>query len=471
MTKREGYVYDKTSDWDVLKEASHAATRRKKNYGVRKYCEDPLRNLVVLQHSIERHEVHTGDYTQEMVKSGQDKWRRISKLKFYPDHIWQQSMVIASDNRIDKSLINDTYASRKGYGQIKAALRLKEWIKKDPDGTRWFAQFDIVKYYDNIPHSLLRQRLEHLFKDKAFVDAYMEPFEKYSDTGKSIPLGIRPSQSSGNLALSPLDRYAKETRKIRYYLRYLDDFVIFGKSKEEVTRHARKLERKVRKLGFVLHPTRIAPLSEGLDMLGWVYYDKDHLMYWRKADKVRYARRRSGVTNKRRIKELDDSAYGMLKWGNRDCWKYYRKMTGIDITKAGMKRKVRTDANGNVFIEAPQITARMVMDQEIEVRQIVRGITTAKGPDRMAWRIGFMGKEYKLIVNAVPIKDKVADYERYHITKFKTVMVDRGGNKYDLDENRTQILEIDSRPVELDSSGKVIYSDTKGKVPYFEVEQ
>ena len=467
MPKREGYVYDKTSDWAVLKEAECASTKRKHNYGVKQYATHSIRDLVALQHMIEDRTIHTGVYDHMKIKSGQDKVRDISKLKFYPSHIWHQSLVVASDKRIDKALIQDTYASRKGYGQVKAALRLKEWIKKDPDGTLFFAQFDIVKYYDNIPHPLLRRNMGRIFKDDEFLDAYMEPFEKYSNTGKAIPLGIRPSQSAGNVALMPLDRYAKEGLRIKYYLRYLDDFVIFGRTKGEVKRNARKLKEKVESLGFKLHPIRIAPLTEGLDMLGFVYYDKDHLMYWRKSDKKRWLRRRARVTNPRRRRELDNSAYGMIKWGNNNCKKLYKKVTGIDLDKMHIKRTERKDKNGNVYIDAKPITAGMVMDNPIVVSQIVHNITTSKGPGRMAWRITFMGKEYKLIVNAAPIKDKIADYERYHITKFETVMVDKGGNKYDLDESKMKVLEIDNRPID-EVDGVIVYAYTKERVPYFD---
>lgn len=466
MPKREGYVYGKTSDWSVLKESETASARRKKNLGVKQYEKHFIANLVAIQHMIEERTIRTGDYDHMSIKSGQDKMRDISKLKFYPSHIWHQSLVIASDKRIDKALINDTYASRKGYGQVRAALRLKEWVTEDGEGTKWFAQFDIVKYYDNIPHKLLRDNLGHLFKDGEFLDAYMEPFEKYSDTGKSIPLGIRPSQSAGNVALMTLDRYAKEELHIRHYLRYLDDFVIFGRTKGEVKRNARKLKAKVGSLGFRLHPTRIAPLSEGLDMLGWVYYGKGRLMYWRKADKRRWLRRRAGATNRKRIRELDTSAWGMIKWGNNNCKKLFEKVTGIDISRMRIVRTERKDKNGNVYIDAKPITAGMVMGQPVVVSQVVHNVTTSKGPGRMAWRIGFMGKEYKLIVNAAPIKDKVADYERYHITRFETVMVDKGGNKYDLDDARTRVLEIDHRPIDI-VDGAVVYSDTKEIVPYF----
>lgn len=72
MPKREGYVYDKTSDWKVLKEAECASTKRKHNYGVKQYATHSIRDLVALQHMIEDRTIHTGVYDHMKIKSGQD---------------------------------------------------------------------------------------------------------------------------------------------------------------------------------------------------------------------------------------------------------------------------------------------------------------------------------------------------------------------------------------------------------------
>lgn len=469
MTKKQGNVYAQLSEWSNIKTSEIKATKRKnpkKNYGVKMHSEHWMADLVEIQQGIINRTIHTGEYEHEQRISGQDKVRDIAKLKFHPSHIYHQDIVEVSEPRIEKALISTTYASRTGMGQIKAALQLEEWIKKDPEGTKWVGQGDVVKYYAHIPHSLLRRNIGHLFKDKEFINAYMEPFEKFSSTGIGIPLGIRPSQSAGNIALMTLDRFVKETLHVKYYLRYLDDFVIFGKTKGEVKRNMKRIEAFIQGLGFQLHPPKIKPLQEGLDMLGFVYYDKKHLMYWRKADKVRYAKHRARLTNPKRIRELDCSAWGMLKWGNSNAKRYHKKMTGIDFAKTGIKLKERTDKNGVPFIEGTPIGMQMVLGRKIIVKRWVRGIHTAHGDGRDSLLIELLGKEYKLIVNAAPIKDFIGDMERNHVTKFKTVFIEKSPKHYDLDLAQTIILEVEGRAVETTTDGRIIYTDTQEEVKF-----
>ena len=51
---------------------------------------------------------------------------------------------------------------------------------------------------------------------------------------QGIPIGNLTSQFFGNVMLDPLDHWVKENRKIQGYLRYMDDFLIFGDSKHSL---------------------------------------------------------------------------------------------------------------------------------------------------------------------------------------------------------------------------------------------
>ena len=50
---------------------------------------------------------------------------------------------------------------------------------------------------------------------------------------KGVPLGYFTSQWFGNFYLKALDHYIKEELHAEHYMRYMDDMVILGKSKEE----------------------------------------------------------------------------------------------------------------------------------------------------------------------------------------------------------------------------------------------
>lgn len=473
--KRVGHIYEQMSIWDNIVEAEKISTKRKlSNFGVKRHIDERMKNLCEIQQNILTHNLRTSEYKHEKRISGQDKLRDIAKLHFHPSHIQHQLLVLCADRRIDRALINNTYASRKGYGQIAAALHIRNFLRKHRDEDIWFAQGDICKYYDNIPHDLLRQYMRQLFKDEDFIDAFIEPFERFSDTGKAIPLGIRPSQIAGNVCLMRFDRFATEEVKCSGFTRYLDDFVFFGKTKGEVKYKMKRLMKFLEDIGFKMHEPKIHRITEGLDILGFVFYNSRNDMFWRKSDKCHWMKRRAKVTNPKRLREIDAAAWGMLKWGNSHCKHLFYKKTGrrmtkgkkmsVSFLKTGIHRSVRCDANGNPFIEAQKATMDMIGGRPIEVRQVVKNVTTANGSGRYVLRIIFMGGEYKFIANASEIKTFCDDMEKNKVTKFKTVFFDRGGKKYGVDVEKTEILEVEGRCVEESPEGKIIFSDTKEEV-------
>lgn len=442
--------------WDTLKEADRTATKRKKNYGVEKHKKQWLKDLMDVQSMIRERRMKTDEYQHMTIRNGK-KMRDISKVDFIPNHLEHQSLVLVSHDRIERTLISHTYASRIGYGQIAGVLQVKRWLREHPDECRWYAQGDIIHYFDNIQHSLMRKNMSRIFKDEEFIDAYMEPFEVFAPDGRGVPLGIRPSQDGGNIALATFDRYMKETVKAHLFIRYLDDFVIFGKTKGEVKRKMKQAIAYLRTLGFEAHEPKTRPITEGLDFLGFVFYEGGD-MYWRKSDKVQWLKRRAHVTNKRRLHEIDAAAWGMIKWGNRHCKRLYKMETGINLQDLGIKMPEKKDKNGKRIIDAPKITTSVILNKEIEVIDWVKDVETSYGAGRYALEIIFFGSKQKLIVNSTSMKQLIAAFETAHVTSFRAVVIDKGGSRFEF--TQIVVLTIDHRQVAKQDDGKLIYTDT-----------
>lgn len=464
------------AEWDNIVEAESKSTKRKTmNYGVKQHINNRIKYLCEIQQNVLDGTMRTGEYRHESLVSGQDKMRCISKLHFHPNHIQHQLLVLVAEERADKALIYHTYASRKGKGQIRAALRLRDYLRAHREDALWYCQLDIRKYYANIPHTLLRENMLHIIKDKKFVDAYLEPFRKFAPDGTGAPLGIHPSQMAGNVCLMRFDRFATETVRCHGYLRYLDDSVFFGRTKGEVKRKCKRLVSYLESIGFKLHEPKIHRVSEGLNMMGFIYHGRDDDMYWRRRNKARWLSHRSRLRNRKRIRELDDAAWGMLKWGNRHCKRLWSLKTGkipkqynmgVKLNSSGMRVTERVDENGNPFIEAPLTSMPMVLGKRVVVKKIVCGIKTNHGSGRMALEIELMGGTYKLIVNAGNIKSLCEDMRKNNVTKFATVFIDKGGRRYDTDHEQTEILAVGGRDIEADEEGYPVYSDTKEKVTF-----
>ena len=87
-----------------------------------------------------------------------------------------------------------------------------------------------------------------------------------------MPLGNLTSQFFANVYLNELDQFAKYKLKARYYIRYVDDFVLLHSSKEQLQIQQKEIDSFLREeLKLELHPdkSKIISLSKGIDFVGF----------------------------------------------------------------------------------------------------------------------------------------------------------------------------------------------------------
>jgi len=112
------------------------------------------------------------------------------------------------------------------------------------------------------------------------------------ETGKGIPIGNLTSQLFANVYLNELDQFVKRDLKRRYYLRYMDDFLIFGTDKRELWRIKKQIAEFLKtKLDLNLHPKKanVFPTAKGIEFLGYRNF-RDYRVL-RKSTVKRFARR------------------------------------------------------------------------------------------------------------------------------------------------------------------------------------
>jgi len=94
-----------------------------------------------------------------------------------------------------------------------------------------------------------------------------------------MPLGNLTSQFFANVYLNELDYFVKHKLKAKYYIRYVDDFVILYQSKEQLENWKEKIDEFLKnQLKLELHSdkSKVISLSNGLDFVGFriFYYFK-----------------------------------------------------------------------------------------------------------------------------------------------------------------------------------------------------
>ena len=106
-----------------------------------------------------------------------------------------------------------------------------------------------------------------------------------------MPLGNLTSQFFANVYLSELDYFSKHELKAKYYIRYVDDFVILHQEKSKLREYKLRINNFLQEnLKIELHPdkSKIIRLNRGINLLGYrtFYYHK----LLRKANKRKFER-------------------------------------------------------------------------------------------------------------------------------------------------------------------------------------
>ncbi|MEX2014027.1 MAG: reverse transcriptase/maturase family protein [Parcubacteria group bacterium] len=217
----------------------------------------------------------------------------------------------------DKKFISDSYSCRLNKGTHKAMERFKIFaykVSKNNTKQCWILKCDIKKFFASIDHTVLKNILERYIKDKDILWLLFQIIDSFeTSTGRGLPLGNLTSQLLVNIYMNEFDQFVKHKLKVKYYIRYADDFVILHQSKDHLTylRHGVNMFLE-EKLKLSLYPDKvfIKTLSSGVDFLGWVHFPHHRIL--RTVTKRRMLKNLSGNTSD----ETRVSYLGMLKHGN-----------------------------------------------------------------------------------------------------------------------------------------------------------
>ncbi len=228
------------------------------------------------------------------------KIRKISKSNFR-DRIVHHALVRVIEPIFDKTFIYDSCANRKGKGSMFALKRFELFKRKATNNLKkeaYCLKADIKHYFQEVNHEILINLIKRRIKDNRVIwliekilansvsenpkgRQKEEPLTASSNLSqiKGMPLGNLTSQFFANVYLSEFDYFAKHKLMVRYYIRYVDDFVILHLSKEQLEIWRDKIDVFLGdRLMLELHPnkTKITSLSHGIDFVGFrnFYYHR-----------------------------------------------------------------------------------------------------------------------------------------------------------------------------------------------------
>ena len=305
--KRKGNLFHKiTSKENLL--ASELKARRGKayQYGVRIFDKNKEDNINHLHEMLVSKKYNTSEYTTFTVY--EPKERLVYRLPYFPDRITHHAIMNVLEPIFNSLFTNDTYSCIKGKGIHCASENLKKALR-DQDNTKYCLKLDIVKFYPNVNHDILKALLRRKFKDNDLL--YL--LDEIIDSADGLPIGNYLSQYFANYYLTYFDIWIKSDLKIKHYFRYADDVVILSNDKAHLHAVLAKIKYylNVNLKLEVKNNYQVFPVeARGIDFVGYVHYHTHTFL--RKSIKKRFAK----AVSKKKNKATISAYYGWAKHCN-----------------------------------------------------------------------------------------------------------------------------------------------------------
>lgn len=296
-------LFQKVCNYESLYNAYLKAKRGKNTFPeVIRFNYNLEAELSKLQYELQNQTYQTGKYRHFIIF--EPKERKISALPFR-DRIVHHAVHFVIEPIFEKKFIYDSYACRKNKGTHAGANKLQKFIRKS-DSNDYVLKCDVSKYFPSVNHKILKKMIRKKIADKKLLYLLDEIIDS---TESGIPIGNLTSQLFANIYLTELDEFVKYELKIKFYIRYMDDFIILHESKQYLHKLKEDIKTFFVSIKLTLHPKKanIFPVRLGIDFLGYRIFDNHRLI--RKSTVKRFLKT---VKNKIKQYDLEDMNFDKL---------------------------------------------------------------------------------------------------------------------------------------------------------------
>lgn len=300
-------------DWGNISLAYRNASRGKRGRNATASFEMLLAdNLLELQKELKERTYQPGGYASFYIH--EPKKRLISAAPFR-DRVVHHALCNITIPYFEKLFIPDSYANQKGKGTHRALDRCTQFARR----FKYVLQCDVKQFFPSIDHSILLETLRRMIPDESVMwlierilqsghgvlsEEYQMVYFPNDDLfalqrPRGLPIGNLTSQWWANCYLNPFDQFVKRELGCKGYLRYVDDFLLFGDNKHELLRWREKVIKRLERFRLTLHEESVypKPVTEGIPFLGFQVFS-DH----------RRLKPRKGYSYRRKLVHLLETA-------------------------------------------------------------------------------------------------------------------------------------------------------------------
>lgn len=306
-------LHEQICEWENLRRAYANASRGKRGRGATALFESLLAdNLLELEQELREQTYQPGKYSNFYIH--EPKKRLISAAPFR-DRVIHHALCNVTQPHFERLFIADSYANRVGKGTHRAIDRCQQFARK----YQYVLQCDIAQFFPSIDHALLRETLKSMLPDESalwLIDRILASGQgvlagEYDmvyfpnddllamDRPRGLPIGNLTSQLWANCYMNSFDHCVRRELGCAAYLRYVDDFLLFGDDKSEIMNWRDVIVVRLEKLRLTLHKgsAHPRPVSAGISFLGFRIFPD-----------YRRVKQRKGFAFRRKLRHLLRSA-------------------------------------------------------------------------------------------------------------------------------------------------------------------
>ncbi|MFM2433236.1 MAG: hypothetical protein RLZZ511_4450 [Cyanobacteriota bacterium] len=266
--KRHNHLWEEVTAFENLLKACRQAQKGKRfRPNVLAFNYNLEAELLQLQQELRAKTYQPGEYRTFSIY--EPKPRLISAAP-YRDRVVHHALCNVIIPIFDRTFIHHSYANRVGYGTHCALRQFTEWMRSH----RYILQCDIQKYFPSIDHKVLKSMLKTKIKcpktwwlirqiidfsnpQQSIIEYFpgddlLTPIERR----RGLPIGNLTSQFLANCYLNSLDHFVTEQLGIKHYLRYVDDFCLFGDDMPVLADARQAIEIFLETLRLKIHPIK-----------------------------------------------------------------------------------------------------------------------------------------------------------------------------------------------------------------------
>lgn len=319
MPKKIGKCFYEKLTFDKMLQA-HYRARKSKAYKkeIIEFEMNLENNIINLINNIRNKKYKLGKYRSFIVYD--PKVRTINSLPYIDRIVHQWYIEEFIKPYFIPKFINTTYACLPDRGTHKAVDSVQHNLRvfKRNYGDFWILKCDIRKFFYSIDTNILFNIMKKYIKDKDLL--YFTRILIFDSNVEQetigIPIGNYTSQFYANIYLNELDQFAKHTLKLKFYTRYMDDFIILLKTKEECISIKKQIEKFLDiHLKLALNDkSRYYPCKMGVNFCGYRIFPTHRLLRTNSKKKIKKQVKKFNFLFEQNKLDLDFAMASMNSW-------------------------------------------------------------------------------------------------------------------------------------------------------------